>query len=115
MHNVGIHSQEKDYSMFGWLKRKKPSAKAHIKITHKSGETIIVTVEGTNVNHIAHVANRIKEIFNLRTHNTTQEFEQDAKKFWKESENLWKEFDNMMNSMNQIHNDYNEKDKYGKR
>lgn len=98
--------------MFGWLKRKKPTAKAQIKITHKSGETIIVTVEGTNVNHIAYVANRVKEIFNLRK---TSGVDTDAEKFWKESENLWKEFDHMMNSMNQSYNDYSDKDKYGKR
>jgi hypothetical protein len=96
--------------MFGWLRKKKPTAKAHIKITHKSGETIVVTVEGTNVNHIAHVANRIKEIFNLRN---SPGVDINAEKFWKESENLWTEFGNMMNVMNESMNrNTDKKEKY---
>jgi hypothetical protein len=94
--------------MLGWLKWKKPTAKAQIKIAHKSGETIVVTIEGTNVNHIAYVTNRIKEIFNLRK---TPGVDINAEKFWKESENLWKEFDHMMESVNQLY----DKDKHGKR
>ena len=51
--------------MFDFLKKKKPSLKSSIKLTHKNGEVIEISVEGTNAVQVEYVASRIRQIFDL--------------------------------------------------
>lgn len=51
--------------MFDWLKPKSSTVKKVLTMRHKTGETITVTVEGTNLSHVNYMKARIEKLFSF--------------------------------------------------
>jgi hypothetical protein len=79
----------------------KPSTFAKIKITHRRGEVLTVTVKGVSPDLVAKVANKIKESFNVREgalRQRQERFNGDMEAIYMEAilkarENFWDEAD----------------------
>lgn len=75
-----------------WRSKSKPLFKAQLKIKHNSGEYVNINIEGTNENHVSYMANRIKDIFNIKQDQSTRS----------EFEKVFKTFDDVMAAFDNI-------------
>lgn len=77
--------------MFSWFKPK-PTTKSSFEVKHKSGETITITVEGTNALFVSHILNKLKNSFDTPEPN---HFNEMFDHFNKSFEELNKSFNKM--------------------
>jgi hypothetical protein len=70
---------------------KKPTVKQKVTLTHRDGEVVTITIEGTNQKQVDYVNTRIKTIFNM-TPNEKMPSQEEMDKFWGEAEKVFKSF-----------------------
>ncbi len=84
--------------MFDFLK-KKPSLKSSIKLTHKNGEVIEISVEGSNAVQVEYVSSRIRQIFNMPS---GHDFPFTKEELDKASKDINEAFDQMGDTFDQL-------------